>query len=383
MAQRQRRERGSGAIRRLTSGRYQARFRGPDGLIRPAPVTFETKLDAAAWLRAQTADVERGLWAPPSDLPKRVLSLKTYADVWLASRELKPRTRAEYRALLDQVILPGIGEAPLDRITPTTVRNWYATLDEGTPTRRAHAYSLLRSIFTTAVSDDLVLTNPCRIRGAGAAKTRHRPRVASLPELEAIVTALPARYRAMALLAAWCGLRFGELAELRRGDIDLEGGVVRVQRGVTRGKGEVWIGDPKSDAGRRAVALPPHLVPVLEDHLAEHVGAQPGALLFPARSGQHMAPSSLYRVWYPAREAAGRPDLRFHDLRHTGATLAAATGATLADLMSRLGHSTSQAALRYQHAAADRDRAIAEALSGFATAKVVPLRRVGGGDASA
>ena len=90
-----------------------------------------------------------------------------------------------------------------------------------------------------------------------------------------------------------------------------------------------------------------------------------------------MAPSSLYRVWYPAREAAGRPDLRFHDLRHTGATLAAATGATLADLMQRLGHSTPAAALRYQHAAADRDRAIAEALSGFATANVVPLRAVG------
>jgi integrase len=88
-----------------------------------------------------------------------------------------------------------------------------------------------------------------------------------------------------------------------------------------------------------------------------------------------MQPSTLYKVWYPAREAAGRPDLRFHDLRHTGATLAAATGATLAELMARLGHSTPAAAMRYQHAAADRDQAIAEALSGFAAAKVVPLKR--------
>lgn len=79
--------------------------------------------------------------------------------------------------------------------------------------------------------------------------------------------------------------------------------------------------------------------------------------------------------------AAGRPDLRFHDLRHTGATLAAATGATLAELMTRLGHSTPAAALRYQHAAADCDRAIAEALSGFADGSVVPLRAVGGGGA--
>ena len=86
-------------------------------------------------------------------------------------------------------------------------------------------------------------------------------------------------------------------------------------------------------------------------------------------------PSTLYRVFYPAREAAGRPDLRFHDLRHTGATLAAATGATLAELMARLGHSTPGAAMRYQHASADRDRVIAEALSKLATDNVTPIRR--------
>ena len=88
-----------------------------------------------------------------------------------------------------------------------------------------------------------------------------------------------------------------------------------------------------------------------------------------------MAPSSLYRVWYPARAAAGRPDLRFHDLRHTGGTLAAATGATLADLMARLGHSTPAAAMVYQHAVEGRDRDIADALSGFAVGNVVPLKR--------
>jgi integrase len=123
------------------------------------------------------------------------------------------------------------------------------------------------------------------------------------------------------------------------------------------------------------VSIPPHLLPVVETHLAEHVGPAADALVFPAQHGGHMAPSSLYRVWYPAREAAGRPDLRFHDLRHTGATLAAATGATLAELMARIGHSTNSAAMRYQHAAQDRDRAIAEALSGFAATGTVALVR--------
>jgi integrase len=107
------------------------------------------------------------------------------------------------------------------------------------------------------------------------------------------------------------------------------------------------------------VAIPPHLMPLVRAHLRDHVAASRDALLFPAASGGHMAPSSLYAVYHPAREAAGRPDLRFHDLRHTGAVLAAATGATLAELMARLGHSTVSAVLRYQHAAAERDKVIA------------------------
>jgi integrase len=373
------REAGSGALRKLPSGRWQARFRGPDGVMRPAPVTFDTKLDANAWLRGQGDDVQTGTWAPADKTAATgSTTLRDYAGTWLSSRELKPRTRLLYRELLDDLILPDLGDARLERITPTTVRNWYATLDPATPTRRAHAYSLLRSIYTTAVSDDLVPTNPCRIRGAGASKKAHQTKVATLGELEVIVQAMPGRYRPMVLLAAWCGLRFGELAELRRRDVDLDARTVRVERAVTSRDGQVFVGDPKSQAGRRTVSLPPHLVPVVEQHLG-HCDAGSEALLFPAHHGGHLAPTTLHPHWAKARTAAGRPDLRFHDLRHTGATLAAATGATLADLMQRLGHSTSAAAMRYQHAAADRDRAIAEALSGFADAKVVPLRSVARG----
>jgi integrase len=373
-----RRTAGSGTTRQLASGRWQARFRGEDGVMRPAPTTFDTKLDANAWLKAQAGDVERGTWTPPKGRATSTSTLRDYAETWLSSRDLKPRTRLLYRSLLDALILPDLGDARLERISPTTVRNWYATLDPATPTRRAHAYSLLRSIFTTAVADDLVSTNPCRIRGAGASKKVHRTRVASLAELEVIVSAMPSRYRAMVLLAAWCGLRFGELTELRRGDVDLEAGVLRVERAVTSRDGQVFVGDPKSEAGKRPVAVPPHLLPVLDEHLAAHVLPGRDALLFPAHHGGHLAPTTLHNPWSKARQAAGRPDLRFHDLRHTGATLAAATGATLADLMQRLGHSTPAAALRYQHAVADRGRAIAAALSGFASAKVVPLRAVGG-----
>ena len=190
---------------------------------------------------------------------------------------------------------------------------------------------------------------------------------ATLEELTAITSAMPVRYRPMVMLAAWCALRFGELTELRRRDLDLRGAVIHVRRGVVRAEGLVIVGTPKSDAGIRDVAIPPHLIPMLRDHLDGMPARGRDALIFPARDGQsHIAPSTLYKVFYPARHAAGRPDLRWHDLRHTGAVLASQTGATLAELMGRLGHSTPQAALRYQHAAQGRDAEIAAALSKIA-----------------
>jgi integrase len=212
----------------------------------------------------------------------------------------------------------------------------------------------------------LITANPCHIRGAGNAKRVHQIKRATLNDLEVLVAAIPRRYRPMALIAAWCGLRFGELTELRRSDVDLTNQVIHVRRAVVRADRQVIVGTPKSAAGIRSVAIPPHLIPPIAAHLTAMINGRDG-LLFPAADGQsHLAPATLYRVYYPARVAAGRPDLRFHDLRHTGAVLAATTGATLAELMARLGHSTAGAAMRYQHAAQDLDRIIAKQLSDLA-----------------
>jgi integrase len=234
------------------------------------------------------------------------------------------------------------------------------------PTMRSHAYSLLRTILTSAVNDELIDANPCRIVGAGRSKRVHKIRPASVPELTELTGAMPERLALMVVLASWCALRFGEIVELRRGDIDLSDGIIRIRRAAVRTGGSYSITSPKSDAGIRDVAIPPHVVPLIEAHLAKHGGAERDALIFPADHGGHLQPSTLYRHWYKARDAAGRPDLRFHDLRHSGAVLAAATGASLAELMARLGHSTPQAAMRYQHAAQGRDREIAELLSKLA-----------------
>lgn len=174
----------------------------------------------------------------------------------------------------------------------------------------------------------------------------------------------------MTLLAAWCAMRFGELAELRRRDINQTTETIQVRRAVVRVGGETVVGTPKSDAGTCDIAIPPHLMPLIKQHLKQHVGPGKDALLFPGADGGHLNPSTLYGCkpagnnpgygFYAARVAADRPDLRWHDLRYTGAVLATSTGATLAELMGRLGHSTPGAALRYQHAAQGRDIEIAK-----------------------
>ena len=217
----------------------------------------------------------------------------------------------------------------------------------------------------TAVDEQIITSNPCVIRAGGSTATQHRAKPATIEELALIAEHMPDQLRLAVLIAAWCGLRQGEILELRRRDVDLTQRTIRVERAVSRVPGQPPIvGTPKSRAGDRTVAIPPHLLPEFTRHLRDHVLVGGTALLFVGRdSGEQVAPSTLYRWYYPARAAAGRPDLRWHDLRHTGATLAAATGATLAELMNRLGHSTVGAAMRYQHAASDRDQAIAEALS--------------------
>ena len=321
-------------------------------------MTFGSKDDAIAWLSARRADIEMQVWAPEvaarGVASRTVPTLQAYADVWLETRKTKgagfdPPPGAQYRMLLAKFIYPTFGEERIDKISNEDVNDWYDVVAPGRETIRAQSYSLLRTIFASAASErphPLIPYNPAHIRGAGNTKRVHHVEPATLDELRVIVAELPDRYKLMALLAAWCAMRFGELAELRRGDIDLRTNRVKVRRGVVRVGGEFIIGQPKSDAGVRDVAFPPHLMPLVKDHLSKNTAPGRDALLFPASADEnsHIAPSTLYRVYYPAREAAGRKDLRWHDLRHTGAVLAAQTWATLAELMGRLGHTTPGAA---------------------------------------
>lgn len=365
-------KRSFGSIRKLPSGRYQVRFTDPDGNFVKAPKTFAAKVDAEAWLTDRRREIDAKLWNPAVVAPPEKITFGAYAATWLAGRQvsgrpIKDRTREHYQSLLNDHLIDAFGTRQLAAIKPKDVREWYAETLTDRPTLRSHAYSLLRTIMGSAVNDEVIDANPCRIVGAGRAKRVHKIRPASVEELATVTAAMPEKLRLMVTLASWCAMRFGETVELRRGDIDLSDEVIRIRRAAVRTQGGTFaVTTPKSDAGVRDVAIPPHIIPQLESHLSKFVGSKRDSLVFANETGGHIQPSTLYRHWYKARTAAGREDLRWHDLRHSGAVLAAATGASLAELMARLGHSTPQAAMRYQHAAQGRDRQIAALLSKIA-----------------
>ncbi|MGW7405692.1 tyrosine-type recombinase/integrase [Streptomyces sp. NPDC054833] len=351
-----------GRVRKLPSGRYQARYLGPDGQLRPAPETFRTKKDADDWLADKQTELRRGDWHDP-DAGK--VPFGRYAAAWITERELTSTTRQLYGSLLRHHLEPAFGPVNVAEISPPIVRRWRADkLASGTgPTTVAKAYALLRAIMGTAVADQMIRRNPCTIKGASTVHTPERP-TATVQEVYELADAIQPRYRALVLLAGFLGLRWGELIGLHRRDVDLDHGAIRVRRAVAElNNGQREIKAPKSAAGKRTVSIPAAIVPDISDHLKRY--AEPGAdgRVFIGAKGATPRRNHFNRLWRKACDDAGIKGLHFHDLRHTGNTLAASTGASTRELMSRMGHSTARAALIYQHASADRDRLIAKALS--------------------
>ena len=349
-----------GRIRQLASGRWQARYPGPDGQLRAAPSTFKRKGDAEKFLSEIETDITRGDWF---DSLAGHVSLEKYAAQWIDERDLSVRTAELYRGLLRNHITASLGRLDLADVVPPTIRRWRRTLrDRGVSEGViAKAYRFLHAVLTTAVEDGSIRCNPCNIKGAGQHESDERP-VATLAEVFALAEAIQPRYRLVVLLATFTSLRYGEIMGLRREDFALADRKVKIDRAhIQPDTGPTFDGDPKAHSGR-TVSLPTFLVPEVEAHLAEFVGRSLDAPVFVGPKGARPARSNFHAIWNKARQQASVPDLHLHDLRHTGNTLAAETGATLRELMERMGHRSTRAALIYLHARDHRDQAIADGL---------------------
>jgi integrase len=383
-----------GWIRKRASGRYQASYIGPDNKRYFAPSTFENKMEAEAWLAGERRDIEaakmgRGEWTSPAERKTAVMAayrdretLTNYGKRWIAQRDIKPRSRIHYTSILEQLIAPKLGGIAVSSLKTAMVNEWYAATLRDKPTMRSHAYQLLHAICATAVNEDLLLSNPCTIAGATAVRSKREPVVPEIDELRVIAHKIEAKFPALILISAWCGLRFGEVTELRRKDIrfiDANGdgivpGIVAAARGVTHRSG----GDPANRGGistpksgrTRNVPIPPHIRADIQTHLDTFVESDPESLLFvPVRGGCPVSDRVVRAAFVPACKAAGREGVRLHDLRHFAGHQTARV-ANLPETMARLGHSTQAASLRYQGQVSGRAAEIAEALSGLATGKI-------------
>jgi integrase len=356
-----------GSVRRLPSGRWQARY--PDGSGTYRSKSFPTRGDASRHLARIRTDMDRGDWFDP-DAGRE--ALESYSTRWLTTRRVKgrplaPRTKERYASILRVHIVPTLGQLPLSRLETPVIRQWHSSLSEAAtpgPATVAKAYRLLHAILNTAVVEQKIPRNPCMIPGASAESSSERP-IATVDQVYELAEAVGDRWRSLVLLATFCGLRFGELAGLTREDIDLDRAILAVRKDLDElDGGHLQPGDVKSAASRRIVSIPEALLEEIRHHIEAFAAEGPKGAVFVGRAGGRLRRTNFRKhSWIPATRAVGIEGLRFHDLRHTGNTLAAATGASTRELMARMGHASARAALIYQHATRERDALIASALS--------------------
>ncbi|WP_245649395.1 tyrosine-type recombinase/integrase [Nocardia shimofusensis] len=359
-------------MRKLPSGRWQARYRGPDGQMRPAPRTFATRKSAEQWLSTTEVQILQGDWIDPERSKVRVAA---YMERWIDQRPgLRPKTVQLYRWLLRaHVEGTALGGVEVGKLTTPMVRQWRADrLAAGaSEIATAKAYRLIRAAMNTAVDEDkLIPRNPCRVRGADKESSPERP-VLTIAQVFGLAAAMPERYRVLILLTAFCSLRWGEVTALTRADFGTGAASVRIAKALVElpGKGLV-VAAPKSRAGVRTLTVPEAIRSDVLAHLDEFVRADPDSYVFTGLRGNPLRRSNFTQIvkWSKVTAAAGVAGTHFHDLRHAGNLWASKSGMSTKDLMARMGHDDMRAALIYQRATDDAERRIADDLSRMATA---------------
>lgn len=320
---------------------WRARFNGPDG--RQHSKSFERKIDAERWLRAELRRLDRGEWLDPQ---AGRLTVNDWADIWLRGLSLKPKTRAGYESILRSRVLPVFGDHQLRQMTPSEIRAWLSDMaEEVGPARVRQARQLLYQMLETAVVDELIGRNPVARVPAPPVRPR-RQLFLSAQEVTLLADASEERQEGAGTLVrflSYTGLRWGEAIALSRSNVNIARRRVRVARSATEVSGRLEWGTPKTHE-TRTVLLPAFLADRLGDHVE---GMSPDDLVFTAPRGGPLRTSNFRRgVWAKACEVSGMPDgLLVHDLRDTAASLAISAGASIKAVQRMLGHSSAKMTL--------------------------------------
>jgi integrase len=328
--------------------RYRVRYRTPDHR-QTTKRGFATKRDAQAWAEQLEVDKRRGAYVAPA--AGRV-KLGEYAQAWLdAKHKLKPSTRARYQVVLDTA-LAKYADVALGDISRRFVREWVADLSVDLAPASVHkTIGVLRQVLAMAVDDNRLVLNP--VDGVELPSVMDtEQRFLTLEELHTLANVSGA-YRPLVYVLGTCGLRFGEAAELRWRDVDLDNLRVRISRSVTLVDNRFVVGSPKGGKGR-TVSLPAFVGELLKPR-------DPDALVFPDSAGGYMRGTNVRRRWWAQAVAAAELfprtvgesvvyDFKLHELRHTAASLAIQAGANIKALQNMLGHESAGLTLdRYGH----------------------------------
>jgi integrase len=359
--------RARGSVSRNRVGNWQVRYTDPHG-VRRAAGTFQRKADAEQALARVLTAIENNTWAVLDDTagdgvdPKKVTlreASRLYTDNRMnrQGRSLSWNTAAEYPRLVDKV-LTALADKPLRSITPRDIERWWSTAHQSTPAQASKSYTHLKSVMKYALKRRWIRENPCDIEGASNYRPPVEPETPTDTEVALMLELADQPMRTVIGLAAHCGLRKGEILELRRKDITTEEGpdgiswlYVQISRAVVwEGENNPKVSPPKTPGSIRSLAVPKTggAEQVVLERL-QQIPEHPETLLVSRdKAGKvHWGESMLNPHWRKLRAQAGFTG-RFHALRNYHLTWYAKQGATLREVMDRGGHSTPRMALRYQ-----------------------------------
>ncbi len=326
----------SGRIRTVVH--YKVRYRDATG--KHHSETKTRLVDA----ERRKAEIEVALATATWRDPRRgELSLAEWAQAWLPTRfDLRPTTWARLETTMQKQVLPYFGSVPLNKITNAIVREWVSTLLSSglsAATTRKAVFAL-RQCLAAAIADERIQINPASAVPLPTERQKP-PRYLSQSEVERLVDEMPRQYRALVLVGAYAGLRWGEAAGLRRRDIDPMRSRIRVTSTAVELRGHVTLdNEPKTTRSKRSVPVARSVMRRLEDHLSEFVDSTGDALVFTAPAGGPLFRSWGRNVLRPAVLRAGLDDITFHGLRHSFVAIMVAAGCNVREVSEWAGHNS-------------------------------------------
>ena len=345
-----------GSIDSLPSGRYRARYR-VNGILKTLG-TYDDWETANVELQKQAARFLLEQDKKPTAKSRNDLRALVEQYYRLPAKKLAEKTRTENRRFLENHVLPTLGHVPLNQIDRWKVEAWWhSPALAAKPVTRRNSYYALRAVMAYGVKRGWIAENPCQVEGASAVAAKERPAM-TVAQFDAITAKASPKAALVFGFMLGSHARLGEVVALTVGDIDTSTGTVSITKQITKDGAEPT---PTKSKGNRAVKVLPSSFEPVKQMLAARVGDTKDSPLFRREDGTPINRVYLRYHWTKAAKAAGLSEFHIHDIRHVGLALVEGTGLGIKNVQLRAGHSTTAAALRYQHARLELDAGMADA----------------------